>query len=239
MVPFQIIDIFDDVDDTLYAFEQLYIEILNEHAPLKQTVIRGNQVSYMTEEWCKEIRYRNKLWKKFTRNRTNANYDQYKIQRNKCTSLRRKAIKEYFLKKSTEPENPREFWNVYRPFLHGKTKQANDIVLKDNEVVINEKGEIAKQFNEHFVKVADEIERISERDYGKNIEDHPSIEAIHQHKRDTNSPVCFEFHYTNEMQVKQLLSSVNVRKSCGFDMISQKFIKESTDAIVKPITNIP
>ncbi len=61
MVPFQIIDIFDDVDDTLYAFEQLYIEILNEHAPLKQMVIRGNQVSYMTEEWCKEIRYRNKL----------------------------------------------------------------------------------------------------------------------------------------------------------------------------------
>ena len=45
-------------------------------------------------------------------------------------------------------------------------------------------------------------------------------------------------NYTNEMQVKQLLSSVNVRKSCGFDMISPKFIKESTDPVVKPITNI-
>lgn len=44
MVPFHIIDIFDDVDDMLYAFEQLCTEILIEHAPLKQTVIRGNQV---------------------------------------------------------------------------------------------------------------------------------------------------------------------------------------------------
>ena len=136
MAPFHIIDIFDDLDDMLYAFEELYTEILNEHAPLKQAVIRRNQVPYMTEEWRKEIRYRNKLWKKFTRNRTSTNYDLYKIQPNKCTALRRKAIKEYFLKTSTEPEHPQEFWNAYRPFLHEKTKQANDIVLKDNGAVI-------------------------------------------------------------------------------------------------------
>ena len=88
MAPFHIIDIFDDVDDMLYAFEHLYTEILNEHAPLKQAVIRRNQVPYMTEEWRKEIRYRNKLWKKFTKNRTNTNYYLYKIQRNKCTAPR-------------------------------------------------------------------------------------------------------------------------------------------------------
>ncbi|CAB4003053.1 Hypothetical predicted protein, partial [Paramuricea clavata] len=79
----------------------------------------------------------------------------------------RMAIKEYFLKKSTEPENPREFWNAYRPFLHSKSKQANDIVLKDNGVVISEKGEIAELFNENFLKVADDVGLISERDYGE------------------------------------------------------------------------
>ena len=83
MAPFHIIDIFDDVDDMLYAFEQLSTEILNEHAPLKQAVIRRNQVPHMNEEWRKKIRYRNKLWKKFTRNRTDTNYDLHKIQRNK------------------------------------------------------------------------------------------------------------------------------------------------------------
>ena len=71
-----------------YAFEQLYTQILNEHALLKQAVIRGNQVPYMTEEWHKEIRYCNKSWKKFSRNCTNTNYDLYKIQHNKCTALR-------------------------------------------------------------------------------------------------------------------------------------------------------
>ena len=51
-----------------------------------------------------------------------------------------KSIKEHFEKKSSEPENPREFWNAYRLFLHGKTKQANDIITKENNVVISDKS---------------------------------------------------------------------------------------------------
>ena len=38
MAAFSIVDVFDEVDDKLYAFEQLYHESLNEHAPLKQTI---------------------------------------------------------------------------------------------------------------------------------------------------------------------------------------------------------
>ena len=37
----------------------------------------------------------------------------------------------YFLEK-TEADNPCEFWNAYRPFMHSwKSKQANDILLKE------------------------------------------------------------------------------------------------------------
>ena len=75
MAPFSIVDVFDEVDDKLYAFEQLYSEILNEHAPLKQTVVRGNQIPYMTEQWGRAIRHRNKLWRLFIRDRTDTNYD--------------------------------------------------------------------------------------------------------------------------------------------------------------------
>ena len=67
------------------------------------------------------------------RDHTDCNYKLYKRQRNKCTSLRRKAIKKHFIKKlESGRENPREFWHTYRPFLNSKAKQANDIVLKEN-----------------------------------------------------------------------------------------------------------
>ena len=131
------------------------LNILDEHAPLKHIHIRGKQVPYMTEEWRKAIRHRNKLWRIFRRERTDENYEQYKCQRNKCTSLRHKAIREHFRRKSLESENPREFWCAYRPFLNSKTKQANDIILKEDNIVINDKKEIADLFNNYFVQIAD------------------------------------------------------------------------------------
>ena len=98
-VPFNVMDVFEDVDDKLFVFETLFTEVLDDHAPLKQFHVRGNQVPYMTEEWRKTIRYRNRFWRKFTDDRTDSNYQLYKAQRNKCTSLRRKAIKGFFFLK--------------------------------------------------------------------------------------------------------------------------------------------
>ena len=56
---------------------------------LKQFHLRGNQVPYMSEQWRKVIRYRDRLWNKFMCERTDDQiYQIYKKQRNICTSLR-------------------------------------------------------------------------------------------------------------------------------------------------------
>lgn len=68
--PFHIMDIFYEVDDKVYVLDTLYSDVANEHAPIKQFHLRGNQVPFMSEKWRKAIRYRNMLWKKFIRNRT-------------------------------------------------------------------------------------------------------------------------------------------------------------------------
>ena len=235
IAPFHIMDLFDDVDDKLYTFEQLYLDILDEHAPLKHSHIRGKQVHYMTEEWRKAIRHRNKLWKIFTRERTDENYEKYKCQRNTCTSLRRKAIREYFRSKSSEPENPREFWSAYRPFLNSKAKQANDIILKENNIVISDKKAIAHLFNNHFVQFTDCTAQVSEAEYGQDYANHPSILAIH---KPHNSQGYFKFQLTNHVLVEKLLLDINVRKSCGHDMISPRLLKESAAVIARPIANI-
>ena len=59
-IPFNtVINAFDDVDNKLYAFQTFYLNIVDEHAPMKYARIRGNQVPYMTEQWRKAIRHRN------------------------------------------------------------------------------------------------------------------------------------------------------------------------------------
>ncbi|RMX59939.1 hypothetical protein pdam_00001097 [Pocillopora damicornis] len=211
-VPFQVAEIFDDVDDKLYVR------------------IRGNQVPFINEQWRKAIRQKNRLWKRFIRERTDTNYELYKRQRNICTSLRRKAIKTFFDKKS-ESENPREFWDTYRPFLHSrKSTQANDIILKEHDVVITDKNKW-RSFNSYFVNVADGVPEITEQSYGKELDAHPSIQAIFNNNEQLAVRNKFAFQYTYKTQVEALLLKINSRKSCGHDGIPPQLVKESANAI--------
>ena len=138
-------------------------------------------------------------------------------------------------KSKVEPENPREFWNAYRPFLHGKTKQANDLIIKENNVVLSDKREITELFNAHFIQITDGVPLMKETDYGQHLENHPSIIAIHEKNSTTDALLCFNFEHINQARVERILLDVNVHKSCDHDMLSLRLGKESAS---KPITNI-
>lgn len=53
-----------------------------------------------------------------------------------------------------------------------------------------------------------------------------------------NTKGYFKFQRTNQVLVEKLLRDINVRRSCGHDMISPRLLKESAAMISGPITNI-
>ena len=189
----------------------------------------------MNEQWRKAIRHRNKLWKKFTHQRTDAYYAEYKKQRNKCTSIRRKAIKDHFKNKS-ETDNPRAFWEASHPFMHSRSiKQANDITLIENDVVITDKKELAELFNNYFVHIIDDVQDIKEHNFGLEFSAHPSIRAIAEENRRKNAIHNFNFKCTSKIQVEKLLLNINARKACGHDTITPRPLKESASVISGPL----
>lgn len=63
--------------------------------------------------------------------------------------------------------------------MHSKTsKQANDIILKENDTVSRDKKQMAELFNEHFAYIADGVGEITDHYYGEGFYDHPSIKVI-------------------------------------------------------------
>ena len=125
--------------------------------------------------------------------------------RNKFTSISRKAIKDHFKNKS-ETDNPRAFWEAYRPFMHSRSsKQANDITLIENDVVITDRKELAELFNNYFVHIIDDVQDIKEHNLGHEFSAHPSIRAIAEENRRKNAIHNFNFKYTNKNQVEKLL----------------------------------
>ena len=162
----------------------------------------------------------------------------YKAQRNVCTTLRRKAIKDFFRKKNEE-NSPREFWNVYRPFLHSKSKQANEIFIKENDVVINQKKDIAEIFNNYFVNIADHlVDKSLQHDYAADFNDHPSVQSVINTTKEGIFTLNFSLKCINELEICQILANINTRKSCGHDFLHARIVKESAAVIAQPLACI-
>ena len=61
--PWSVLEIFDDPDDKLFAFNVLFNDVLDKHAPVKTIRIRGRLNSYVTEEIRALMRTRDE-WKR-------------------------------------------------------------------------------------------------------------------------------------------------------------------------------
>ena len=113
---------------------------MEEHAPLKQKTLRGNQAPFMNKNLRKSIYTRSRLKNNFNKNSTNENKVRYKKQRNFCVNLRKKAIKEHF-KKITDSgivEN-KTFWQTVQPFIKNKGGlNNNNITLVNNNSIISD-----------------------------------------------------------------------------------------------------
>ena len=122
--------------------------------------------------------------------------------------LLRKAIKEYFRKKSDEiNQEPRQFWVTYRPFLHSRRAyKSNDIILKEGEEIITDKTHIAEMFNDYFINIANYIKMPPSNEYGQDFVNHPSVVAIKQ-KRPLlwSRMTSFSFSPCNSVVVEQIL----------------------------------
>ena len=72
-----------DINNMEYQhFLNIFIEVLNKHAPMKQKYLRANQERFMAKNLHKAIMKRSRLRNKFLSDRTEMSRKEYKKQRN-------------------------------------------------------------------------------------------------------------------------------------------------------------
>ena len=95
-VPWDSAFVFEDVDDIWTQWHKLFIEMIDHlHAPLKKKLIRGTKLARLTSEITGAISKRNRLHRKFVKNKSLENWEAYRRQRKLVTSLKRSALKTY------------------------------------------------------------------------------------------------------------------------------------------------
>ena len=133
--PWSIVEVFDDGDDKLHAFDLLFNEILDRHAPIRSIKVRGKPNPCITEEIRELMKSRN-VWRKTAR-RTNdphawSTYKNLKHQVRK--SIR--AVESEFIKDQIQnnPRNTNCIWKAIRLCIP-KRSVSPKVYSKEDKIV--------------------------------------------------------------------------------------------------------
>ena len=129
-------------------FLNIFIEILNKHALMKQKYLRANHGRFMTKYLDKAIMKPSRLMNRFLRNRTDISREEYKKQRNLCVSHLKKAKKDHFANLDIKSvTDNKKFCQTVKPFVSNKVKAKAVIRSVEIDEMIDDESQIAKKIN--------------------------------------------------------------------------------------------
>ena len=178
MAPWHIIQLFDEVDDQVHAWNLIMNDVLNDLAPVKKMRVRDKDVPYMTPEWKSAIRAKRKANAKYLKNKTPETWELRRKTRNEATKQRRIAIKNYWKIKAADlKSNPRDFFKTFKPFLNTKDcSTSTDIQLKVEGTIVKDQRQVSEILVDYFSTIADGIGGdIAKLKSLKDFKDHPSV----------------------------------------------------------------
>ena len=101
----------------------MFLETINDHAPLKQKTIHANHAPCMMKTLRKAMMHRSQLETTYRKQPTDINPECYRKQKNFCSKVYKKERKKYHsnldLKQLTDNKT---FWQNMKPFFSEKNK---------------------------------------------------------------------------------------------------------------------
>jgi hypothetical protein len=170
----------------------------------------------------------------------------FRKQRNHCTNLRRRAVKDYFKEKCDGKSGSKDFWSTVKPFLTNKgINTQTDFTLCHDDKIITNKTEVANIFNNYYVNIAAQFGPDSSVNDEKCIidvfskyENHDSVKNIKEHMDPYGGQYSFKFNHVTSDYVKNQMCGLDIRKATGYDNLPPKIIKAGADILANPICYI-
>ena len=245
----------DDPNDNYELITDLSSKIINKRAPLKTKFLRGNQATFINKELRTAIYDRNRLRNRFCKTPTEENEKLFKKQRNKCVSIRKESIRNYFNKIANENiVTNRNFWKIIKPFLtnKGHLENAEIMLIQDKNIISNE-NELVKVFNKHYINIIEKsggqkptnIAKKNSIDNDRqavelicnSYRNHPNILKIKSNnktKGNINNNKIFSPVSSDE--VRKLLQQLKPRKVIGNDKILPALINITAQPLSTPLS---
>ena len=229
--PFHIISLFDDFNDQVDVFNELFLEVLSQHAPVKRVKIRSKPNPFITPEIRQLMRTRDQ-WRKLA-GKTNDpfHWNGYRFFRQEVKREIRVAEKVHVRTQILDSNgNSNSIWKIINRCLPRKQQ--------DSFMASEDPTGLANELNDFFTSVGS-ITAQKARDlslhHGLNVNlDVPTP----LHISTDVSPELFVLHQVTENQVERVIRSLPSNKAPGMDKISSRILKDSLPSTLTTITHI-
>ena len=217
----------EDINESYSYFQKKIDHALNLHFPLKTVEIKyNNRVPYITRGIRQSIKQKHKLYDTYLKNPTDLNKANYKIHRNKLTSLLRIAERTFHEEQlEINVNDSTKCWKIIKEAV-GQNSVINDdnCTFHINGNDVNDKQIISDEFNDYFVKIGPNL--------ASNIDNTSNpIEYVNDILNSISIPTI------TESEVTDILLSLN-NSSAGYDEIPAHILKQNTILYIKPLTHL-
>ena len=202
-----------------------FLRIVKEHIPCKTVVIRPKDKPWMNSGVRKAIRKRNRLLKIHTIRNSSSSWEKYRSQRNFTTALIRSSKRQYYsnlnIMLQDADTSSKQWWGIVKS-LYGQKMHTTVPTLVEGPLMIHDAKDKAELMNEFFC---------SQSRLDESSSSVPAVPDCIPTSRILSTVV------TSEWEINALLGSVDIKKACGPDGISNNLIKICADGITKVFTD--
>ena len=209
-------------------WKELFLEVLDNHAPLQHKKIRTKKVPWITSAIKQLIITRDRLKRKAIITNLEIDWLNYKTSRNKVNIQLRNAKKNYYSTKISDQKcNPKEAWKTINDILGRQRKPTVVNELKLGENSLTNTKDIAEVFNDYFSNIGPDL---ASKIDTPNLNFQTYIEKA---KSEFSA-----FQPITVSNVYHLLHGLSSNKATGVDKISSKIIEIAAPAISDSLTYI-
>jgi len=152
-----VLESFDDINDAVVAWNNLFVDVANQHVPLKR--IRSKQASkpWITNDLKELMAERDYALRVAKRSGNQEQWNEYRRLKN-FTNRKIKSAEALHYKNLIESaENPKVLWRSLNSVIGSNKQEGSPFQVHDGKRLVSEPKSAATKFNKFFAAIGSKV----------------------------------------------------------------------------------
>ena len=231
-VPWHLVENCENIDDSVYTWNQLFLGVADTHAPTKRRRVSGVRSPWMTSKISETMRDRDYHHRKAVKSNSPYHWRMFRKLRNSVNFQIKQSKSSYYIDLIEDSKGePRKLWKAVNEVSCRKNETSTPNCIISDGVKYMDTRSIATMLNKHFASIGQFLAGKLPKLLSSGITSTPNI-------MDGHCSAGFSLQPIEESFVVAQLKSLKTNKSIGLDKISARLLKDAVSAISPSLTKL-